>query len=99
MRLQLQEFTIREARTVYAWSRMRFADEVRDMCSAKAMHFVDMLEALLRTSSMKWWPTEQELQKQRACAAAAAAAARLAFYSFPHALALWTALFTRLDTR
>mmetsp|Transcript_10886 Transcript_10886/g.27892 ORF Transcript_10886/g.27892 Transcript_10886/m.27892 type:complete len:173 (+) Transcript_10886:722-1240(+) len=58
------EFTLREARLCFLWSRLRVADESnaaqrRAMCN---LRFEDFIECMVRLATMKRVPTDQETQ-------------------------------------
>lgn len=56
-----ETFTIREAKLIFSWSRMRHADELLKRDVANALSATDFLEALGRVADMKWLPTDDQL--------------------------------------
>jgi hypothetical protein len=56
------DFTKREARLCFCWSKMRVADEVKRELAWTTMTFFDFLEALCRVSELKSFPTDAQLE-------------------------------------
>lgn len=58
-----QSFTMREAKLAFVWSRMRTIDELSERTRAKLHNLSqeDFYEILVRISSMKAWPTDDEV--------------------------------------
>jgi len=61
-----QEFTEREARLCFVWSRMRVRDERSDLGRQKVKHlsFEDFLEAWLRLTTMKALPLDEDILEE-----------------------------------
>jgi hypothetical protein len=55
------DFTKREARLCFTWSKMRVADEVKRETAWTTMTFLDFLEGLCRISELKGFPTDAQL--------------------------------------
>ncbi|KAG2423715.1 hypothetical protein HXX76_015105 [Chlamydomonas incerta] len=66
-RLYHSHFTVREARLAFVWSRMRYYDELSGgratLARAKALSFVEFLEALGRTADLISPPPPEELDR------------------------------------
>ena len=56
------DFTKREARLCFTWSKMRVADEAKHEVSGTTLKFLDFLEALCRASELKSFPTDEQLR-------------------------------------
>ena len=57
------DFTQREAKLAFVWSKVRVIDEVASRSKIMLMSFLDFLECLLRLSQLKNMPSQEDLQK------------------------------------
>ena len=63
----IRSFTIRHARLVFTWSRMRVADELLDQFKTTSLALTDFLEAITRLADMLWVPADDDLEAARGC--------------------------------
>ena len=57
-----EDFTLREARLTYVWSRMQIADEVASHDTWGYITYVDWLESLARMAQLKCVPSPEDLK-------------------------------------
>ena len=57
------DFTQREAKLAFVWSKARVIDEVQNRSKIMLMSFLDFLECMLRLAQLKNMPAEEDLQK------------------------------------
>jgi hypothetical protein len=57
------DFTQREAKLAFVWSKVRVIDEVQNRSKIMLMSFLDFLECMLRLAQLKNMPAEEDLQK------------------------------------
>jgi len=58
-----EDFTLREARVTYAWSRMKVIDEVASHDTWGYITYIDWLEALARMAQLKCVPSPEDLEE------------------------------------
>ena len=61
-----EDFTLREARVTYVWSRMKVIDEVASHGTWGYLNYIDWLEALARMAQLKCVPSPTDLEEMQA---------------------------------
>jgi hypothetical protein len=61
-----EDFTLREARVTYVWSRMKVIDEVASHSTWGYLNYIDWLEALARMAQLKCVPSPTDLEEMQA---------------------------------
>lgn len=57
-------FTTRKARVAFVLSRMRASDEIKRRDTDQTITDTDMLEAFARVASVKWLPTDEQMEEE-----------------------------------
>lgn len=57
-----EDFTMREGKMVFCWSKMNVADELRDEVRNQSLTFTDFLEALCRVADASSMPTGEDME-------------------------------------
>ena len=60
-----EDFTLRECRVTYVWSRMKVIDEVKSHDTWGYITYVDWLEALARMAQLKCVPSPGDLEEMQ----------------------------------